>query len=189
MGQASPTNYFHVGLLRIGVQGSYGPVIPIDAASTFIDLPAGATTLGFSLFDTTNIRVTEQAAAALANVSRVNVHAGANIPTGGASVSIGSYTVPAGRMARLDVVTAGVAGAIADPTQAQIYIDPSTLLLTVYSASTTHASEFVQGLLPNPLTLFAGDVLHGYGQNFGSAAATMQVAFVGVEFDALAWAP
>lgn len=58
-GAAIPTNYYHLGLLRVGVQGAYAPVRPIDATEIFIDLPDGATNLGYSLFDTTTIRVSE----------------------------------------------------------------------------------------------------------------------------------
>lgn len=59
IGRATPTNYFDVGLLRVGVSDAYERVIPIDADHMFIDLPAGATSLGFSCFDSTVIRVSE----------------------------------------------------------------------------------------------------------------------------------
>lgn len=59
-GRAAPTNYYDVGLLREGVLGSFGPSIPIDAASMFIDLADGVNQLGYSLFGSTSIRVTEQ---------------------------------------------------------------------------------------------------------------------------------
>lgn len=59
IGRATPVNYFDVGLLRVGVDGSYGRVIPIDAGDMFVDLPAGATSLGFNCFDSTIIRVSE----------------------------------------------------------------------------------------------------------------------------------
>ena len=58
-GQARPTNYYHIGLLRQGVQGAYGPVVPIDASEIFLDLYDGVTDLGYSLFGTGAIRVTE----------------------------------------------------------------------------------------------------------------------------------
>jgi hypothetical protein len=58
-GLAVPTNYFHLGLLRLGVQGGFYPVIPIDAPEMRIDCPVGATDIGYSLQTTTSIRVTE----------------------------------------------------------------------------------------------------------------------------------
>lgn len=58
-GNAVPTNYYGLGLLRIGWHGSYYPVIPIDAASMFIVVPDKADGLGYSLLTTTSIRVTE----------------------------------------------------------------------------------------------------------------------------------
>jgi len=59
VGRASPPNYYDIGLLRLGDQGSYYPVIPIDATDVLIPCPAGVTTLGYSLFGVTSIRVTE----------------------------------------------------------------------------------------------------------------------------------
>lgn len=61
-GLAIPTNYFHIGLLRLGVQGAYGHVIPIDASTMFIDLPSGVTSLGYSLQGSGMIRVSEDVA-------------------------------------------------------------------------------------------------------------------------------
>jgi hypothetical protein len=58
-GRAIPTNYYDVGLLRVGIQGAYGPSIPIDASTMFLDLPDGATSIGYSLFETVAIQVSE----------------------------------------------------------------------------------------------------------------------------------
>lgn len=59
IGRGVPANYYDLGLLRLGVTGAYGRVIPIDATTMFIDLPAGITSLGYALFNTTAIRVSE----------------------------------------------------------------------------------------------------------------------------------
>lgn len=62
-GRANPTNLFDVGLLRIGVTGSYGATIPIDGNDMFFDLPASADSIGYSLFGTTVIQLSENAPA------------------------------------------------------------------------------------------------------------------------------
>jgi hypothetical protein len=62
-GRASPTNYYDIGLLRLGDTGAFYPAIPIDATDMVIGVPQGVTTLGFSLFGATTIRVTEVAGA------------------------------------------------------------------------------------------------------------------------------
>jgi len=59
VGRATPPNYYDIGLLRLGDQGSYYPAVAIDATDVLVPCPAGVTTLGYSLFGTTNIRVTE----------------------------------------------------------------------------------------------------------------------------------
>jgi hypothetical protein len=59
-GLATPTNYFHLGLLRLGRHGGYYPPIPLDATDQIIDVPDGVDTLGYSLKTTTTIRVTEE---------------------------------------------------------------------------------------------------------------------------------
>jgi hypothetical protein len=59
VGRASPPNYYDLGLLRLGNQGSYYPVRPIDAVEVLMDCPPGVTSLGYSLFGSTSIRVTE----------------------------------------------------------------------------------------------------------------------------------
>jgi hypothetical protein len=58
-GMAIPTNYYGLGLLRLGRRGAYHPPIPIDAADQVIECPPGIDTLGYSLLTTTSIRVTE----------------------------------------------------------------------------------------------------------------------------------
>lgn len=60
-GRASPTNYYDIGLLRLGDHGSYYPAIPIDAHDMVVAVPAQVTALGYSLFGAASIQVTEVA--------------------------------------------------------------------------------------------------------------------------------
>lgn len=59
VGEASPANYFKLGLLRFGIGGAYAPATPIDGASIYRDAPAGADALGYSLWPGVSVRVTE----------------------------------------------------------------------------------------------------------------------------------
>jgi len=58
-GRPNPTNYYHLGLIRIRFHGSSYPVIPIDAASQIIELPVANDGFGWSLAPETLITVTE----------------------------------------------------------------------------------------------------------------------------------
>jgi hypothetical protein len=105
-GEAAPQNYYHLGLLRLGVQGAYYPAIPVDGASIVVDLPVGVTTLGYSLKSGTSIKVTEATVVppndALqpwdrnpAFVTQGTIYS----VNGGASTSSAwTYTVPSGRI-------------------------------------------------------------------------------------------
>jgi len=90
IGRATPPNYYDLGLLRFGVQGSYGITQPIDAASLFMDAPEGATTLGYTLFGVTAVRVTEQ----FASVPDLSTCVAQGQVAGTDSGTV--YTVPAG---------------------------------------------------------------------------------------------
>jgi hypothetical protein len=58
-GRGIPTNYYHVGLLRIQFHGASYPVIPIDAAQQIIQLPQASDAFGWSLEPQAAITVTE----------------------------------------------------------------------------------------------------------------------------------
>ena len=58
-GRATPTNYFHLGLLRWMYHGASYPVIPIDASTMIIEGPALFEALGYSLEPGTSIQVQE----------------------------------------------------------------------------------------------------------------------------------
>jgi len=60
-GQAFPINYFDVGLLRAGDGTGFFPARPVDALDGWMGLPVGTTTLGYSLFGSTVVVVTEVA--------------------------------------------------------------------------------------------------------------------------------
>lgn len=108
IGRATPPNYYDLGLLRFGVQGSFGITQPIDAASMFMDAPDGVTTLGYSLFGQTAIRVTEQFASDPNTLLQpwdrqptpVVTAANTNAPPSTLTTQLWSYTVPAGKIFR-----------------------------------------------------------------------------------------
>ena len=58
-GMAIPTNYYGLGLLRLGWHGGFRQVIPIDASMMFVTVPDPTDQLGYFLFTSTAIRVTE----------------------------------------------------------------------------------------------------------------------------------
>lgn len=60
-GRATPTNYFHLGLIRAMFHGSAYPVIPVDAFNMIIELPRETDGLGWSLTSGTSVHVTEAA--------------------------------------------------------------------------------------------------------------------------------
>ena len=59
-GMAIPTNYYGLGLLRLGWHGGFRPVIPVDATTMYITVPDPTDELGYFLFTSTSIRVTEE---------------------------------------------------------------------------------------------------------------------------------
>lgn len=113
VGHAVPSDYFGVGFVRFGVQGSYLRKEPIDGFDILIDVPPGATTIGYYLFPAGSIRVTEQFAAAVANWQKqpwdrnpgvvAYLQSQQLIANAGTS-SLGSYTVPAGRILRISAL-------------------------------------------------------------------------------------
>lgn len=111
-GRAIPTNYYDVGLLRLGNQGSYYPPIALDATDTIIDVPSGVTSLGYSLFGAATAVATEVflpvPTGQLEPWDR-NLqlwHAGARFGMNGGTgtTDLFSYTVPANRI--LGIVSA-----------------------------------------------------------------------------------
>jgi hypothetical protein len=60
-GKANPLNYYHLGLLRAGVTGFFAAPVPIEGLNTFMDLPSGTDSLGYSLEGGTAITVSEGA--------------------------------------------------------------------------------------------------------------------------------
>ena len=58
-GRAMPLNYYDVGLLRVGISGYVGPAFAVDAQNMWIDLPAGADSIGYALFFDSTVQLTE----------------------------------------------------------------------------------------------------------------------------------
>jgi len=193
-GRASPTNYYDLGLLRIGVQGSYAPAFPIDAASMFIDLPFGATTLGYACFGTTAIRVTEQAIAFTRPmpwdrnpVPRVfginNSYVG---PT--AQTALFTYTVPAGKLFYLASANVSIERSVLPTSSsgAVAFVQAKGQYLCIVNTSGgTVGQVWSDGWSGAGLILLAGDVVTGTVQNADSGGfITASVAASGYEFDA-----
>ena len=65
-GSAEPTNYYHLGLIRPGVNGFYQPPVSIEGLDCFFDLPSGVTQFGYNLAPGTTINVSENTSPALA---------------------------------------------------------------------------------------------------------------------------
>jgi hypothetical protein len=59
-GNANPTNYFHLGLIRLGTSKGHLPAIPIDAANQLVPCPNGANILGYNLVSGVTITVEER---------------------------------------------------------------------------------------------------------------------------------
>lgn len=105
IGRATPANYYDLGLLRFGVQGAFGPTIAIDATTMFLDAPEGVTTLGYSLFGTTAVTVTEQFGSFAPGGVRVpNMFSQVLVNADGASHPQLTYTVPSGSSALVEAV-------------------------------------------------------------------------------------
>ncbi len=60
-GAATPSNWYHVGLLRLGTAHGYLPTIPIDATTQVIPCPVGCSTLGYFVKTGFTITVEERA--------------------------------------------------------------------------------------------------------------------------------
>lgn len=112
-GRSAPTNYYHLGLLRLGVQGAYFPSVPIDGASIVLDVPPGVTSLGYSLTPGTAITVQEAfntyAPFPLGGHHLSGLAGSPALPNTGVAQVLAAYTVPANRSALLELVVFGAA--------------------------------------------------------------------------------
>ncbi len=59
-GQATPTNHYDVGLLRLGTAHGYGHAIPIDATNQVIACPSGVISVGYTLLRGAAVTVEER---------------------------------------------------------------------------------------------------------------------------------
>lgn len=188
VGRGGPTNYYDVGLLRFGQTGSYRPTFPIDAASMIVDVPHGTNALGFSLFGTTNIRVTEVFGVAPGNPLRVSRNGSAAGPADGASHNLWTYTVPSGRVCRFDNGFVGIVGGLAANSDVAVLLQGNIFIL-LYTQTSGSVNQFVTLSLANPFVMLAGEVLTAAYQEFAGPAGSVQANFFGWEFDAGSWTP
>ena len=115
-GRAIPTNYYDVGLLRLGNQGSYYPPVALDATDTIVDVPGGVTSLGYSLFGAATATATEVfAPVSNALLQPWDRHSqawgeGARLGLNGGSAqrTMWSYTVPTGKILAICSMRGGV---------------------------------------------------------------------------------
>lgn len=166
-GRAAPQNYYHLGLLRLGVQGSYYPSVPIDGASILLDLPVGVNLLGYSLEPGTSISVTEVfevfAPFPPGAVRVPNMFANVSLTPGSGSHTLLTYTVPSGKSSLLEYVWAGAS--IGDQTQTMavsVTLSGSDLyrvFITGYATAPGSNQWDVLGPANPQLHLFAGDVV------------------------------
>lgn len=188
VGRASPPNYYDLGLLRLGQQGSYRPSFPLDSTSMVIDLPNKTDVLGYSLFGSTAIRVTEVVAAGLSNPIQIKRAYQASLAASTNNAVLWTYTVPANRVFRLTHYSHGIAGAASG--SGDIYLTfAGSILLFNYPAIGGATTLYTQGqVVSNPVAV-AGDVIRTLGDNGTPTALAMYSTMLGVEFDASAWAP
>jgi hypothetical protein len=194
-GDARPTNYFHLGLLRPGAGAYYAPVRPIDAASMFLDLAQGTNTLSYALFGGTTIRVTEQNIVVPSALqpwdrnSTVVVRSVGIAQAGGtAQATVWTYTVPAARKfmigdAHVWLLKDGTA-AVGAYAYGRITLNGNTICNATLSpfANNTYIWDELAG---GTWWLGAGDTLACIAANPTAGVATYgEASMVGNEFDA-----
>jgi hypothetical protein len=183
-GQASPTNYFHLGLLRPGVGTGYAPVHAIDAAHIFVDLPAGATSLGYALFHGTAISVTE---VIVGNPLRINLYTSIGLGPN-ANQTLWTYTVPAGRAVDIQMLRAGTQNG-AGVAQNVTIAAGTTILTRVQSDTTASALLWLYSPVFDGLTLFPTEVVTATMHSAATAGITGEALMEGVEYDLATWEP
>lgn len=65
-GSANPTNYYHMGLIRSGVNGFFANTWPLEGLDTFLDLPSGTTDIGYAFAAGVSCTVIENTSPTLA---------------------------------------------------------------------------------------------------------------------------
>jgi hypothetical protein len=195
IGRATPPNYYDLGLLRLGVQGSFGITQPVDAASMFMDCPDGVTTLGYSLFGTTAIRVTEQ----FANVTHslqpwdrnptvVSLYAAATAPANSGTTQLWTHTVPAQRIFRVcgaEVLAGPFAPGAAAQNYCNVYVSIAGAPMLMAVAAADVSAPVIASLPGGNLDLPAGQTIAAYYANGTATSVDLCLATcVGYEFDA-----
>lgn len=188
VGRAAPPNYYDLGLLRLGQQGSYRPTFPLDSTSMVIDLPDKTDVLGYSLFGTTAIRVTEVAPVATGNPLRIIRYGSQSPPASSGATVLWTYTVPANRVCRVSYLMALIANGAPSGNNAQVNLN-GNLLLFATPDSTHPTSGFGTMAAPTPFWLVASDVLTAYAIIGTTSSSSCTAHMIGAEIDAAAWVP
>lgn len=181
IGRATPPNYYDLGLLRFGVQGSFGITQPIDAASMFMDCPDGVTTLGYSLFGTTAIRVTEQfGSAAAGGVHVAGLSFSNTIANDSTTHTLFDYTVPNGHSALVELmsVQCNIAASAATATIQVAFLNQLILDQTVTGPLPVPTTQgwYLVGPLPVQLRMNAGERLNAMFTNQGTSGPIYVIA-------------
>lgn len=196
IGSAAPADYFKLGALRLGNQGSYYATRYIDGASIILDCPPGVTTLAYSLFTTTTITVTE-VFSAISNWQKqpwdrnpTPVQQGSVYTANGgqSNASVWSYTVPASRILGLTHAIAEVSR-YQSPTspnycQGLVYLNGAVFLLAQLGEfeQVPSVSDALQG---GTLYLPAATVVSASYSNASTGGACfVQLLIAGYTFDA-----
>lgn len=147
-GSANPTDYFKLGALRLGYQGSYYETQYLDGAQIALDVPAGANQLGYSLFAGTVITVTEQfLSTAPGGVHVAGLNYGATVTQAMGRTQIQNYTVPTGRSALIEAIYIGMGLSTASITATlEVYLVGQMLYYNILNGPL--ASPYQTGLYP-----------------------------------------
>lgn len=78
-GAATPTNYYHLGLIRPGISGFWAAPVPVEGLDTFMDLPTGTAQIGYNFAAGVTATVSENSSTALA-ITTVTPVTGSTVP-------------------------------------------------------------------------------------------------------------
>lgn len=189
-GHAAPVDYFGVGFLRFGVQGSYLRKLPIDGFDILLDVPANATTIGWYVFPPGSIRVTEMFASTtpVGNPLRKNFTWNANVNAGAVAVTLWSYTVPANRLFRMSSSIVSCPAGQPQTTSCLLALG-GIIILQQQSTTAVPSGLQQQQQMPTQLLMGPGEVLAALAWNAASTAQFMEAYVTGWEFDQATWVP
>ena len=189
-GHAAPVDYFGVGFLRFGVQGSYLRKLPIDGFDILLDVPANATTIGWYVFPPGSIRVTEQFASTtpVGNPLRVARNYYAPVAAGAAALTLWTYTVPANRLWRMGAGSVSCNAGLPAASQVMLALGGTPILLQVSEGRAIAGELLLVNMVTQPL-LGPGETLSAVAWNASNQAQYFSAVVTGWEFDQATWVP